>query len=228
MGSRSACVAFAASMVGVLALGVSPVSAGATTVEETVNDMYAQLVAPGDSAMFVNSPRDDYCTEAVVDFELAVRDWVLGGMLGDFPQFPGYEAGAITLKFKDVGEDNVRFFFSAEVPVALWDFEPGKTSDAPGFGPCTDTDGLDDATGQPLGFEPTQFAEGLGTWSGKDNDAFGVGPRSNVWGDTLVATLTGDSGTTSLRFKSRWHTQGCTDDGCHIDTYRDYWTIQTR
>ena len=171
----------------------------------------------------------------MVAYELAVRDYF--GLpeeeRGDFPTFPGYTATEITLKGKEVGTGNERLTFSAQVAVELWEFEPGKTSDAAGYGACIDTDGLDDETGNPLDesgnpFEPTLFASGTGTWSGKDNDRFGAGPRSNVWGDTLAATLTGDSGTTSLRFKAQHHSQGCTEDGCHIDTYKDHWTIQTR
>lgn len=226
--SRSARVTFAASasLIGVLALGASPVTAGSTTTE--VTDLYRQFVAPGDMAMFVNSPRDDYCTDAIVAWELDLRLWVLGGFIGDRPPFPGYEAGLIPVTLQDVARGNVRASFSAQVPVELWEFEPGKTTDAPGVGACIDTDGLDDESGESLGFQPTLFGEATGTFSGKDNDLFGDGPRSNVFGDTVRAKLTGPSGTTSLMFKYVVHTQGCTDDGCHIDTYRDHWTIQTR
>lgn len=233
--SRSARITFAASasLIGVLALGASPVTAGSTTTD--VTDLYGQLVAPGDMAMFVNSPRDGdssgrdaYCTDAIVEYEYAVRSWILAGFEGDPPPFPGYVAGSIPLKFKDVARGNIRASFSAQVPVELWEFEPGKTTDAAGAGACIDTDGLHDETRKPLAFKPTLFAKGMGTYSGKDNDRFGAGPRSNVFGDTVRATLTGPSGTTSLMFKYVVHTQGCTDDGCHIDTYKDHWTIQTR
>ena len=231
IASRSARITFAASaaVVGVLALGANPVTAGSSTSQITVTDTYGQWVSPGDRAMFLNSPRADYCTPEMIAFELAVRDWDLSGQPeGGFPEFPGYEAPPITITLKDVGTGNVRGSFSAQVPVELWAFEPGKTSDAAGYGPCTDTDGKDDATGDSLGFTPTLFASGPGTWNGKDNDFFGAGPRSNVWGGVVSATLTGPTGTTALRFSFRQHTQGCTDDGCHVDTYNDHWTIQQR
>jgi hypothetical protein len=230
--SRSARITFAATasvVGGLLALGASPVIAGSASSEITVTDAYGQWVSPGDRALFLNSPRADYYTPEMVAFELAVRTWVLEEQPEEeFPEFPGYEASPVTVTLKDVGTSNVRGSFSAQVPVELWTFEPGKTSDAAGYGACTDTDWKDDATGQSLG-TPTLFAQDLkATWAGKDNDFSGAGPRSNVWGGRVSASLTGPDGTTDLRFMFRQHTQGCTDDGCHVDTYNDHWTIQQR
>jgi len=114
------------------------------------------------------------------------------GEVGDPPEFP-VTLGAIPLEAsaKDVGTGNVRFAFKESVPVELWTFEGGKSA-AEGnlVAPCLDTDGIVDPTAIPVA-SGELFATGWGTWSVKDNDQFGTGPRSNVWGDRITAALSG-------------------------------------
>ena len=144
---------------------------------------------------FVNTTRDDFCTDEMIAAENAFRDWVLGGEVGEPPEFPAVLAAEpITITEKNVGSGNIRASFTGTVPIELWTFEVGKS---PSLGniwaACIDTDGLTDGTDDAIAAGEL-FAAGTATWSGKDNDLQGSGPRTNIWGDRIAATVSGPTG----------------------------------
>jgi hypothetical protein len=184
----------AATVLGMTA-GVAPAVAAPDRVEETVTDLFAIWASERyDRAVFVNTTRDEACSPEIAQFEQDLYDWFAGGQVGDPPEFPGLEASEpVTFTQQRVATDNVKAGFEQAVPVELWTFETGKTWGNL-FSPCLDTDGFDDATGQPLEEAGALVASGTGTWVGYDNDRFGTGPRSNVWGSRLMADLSGPNG----------------------------------
>jgi len=162
-----------------------PLDDTVATIADDVNEL----------VVFGNTTRQTFCTAEQVAAENAFLEWVQGGEQGDPPEFP-VQLGAVPLEAsaKDVGTGNVRFAFGGLVPVELWTFEEGKSTAQENLvGPCIDTDGLMDLTDTPVA-SGELFAAGQGSWVFKDNDAFGTGPRSNVWGDRLTADLSGPGG----------------------------------
>lgn len=187
-GSMVACLT-------VLAAGVSPAAADPPTTV-VVDDVWATIAdGTNDLVAFVNTTRDDFCTDEMVAAENAFREWVLGGEVGDPPEFPVVvSATPVTITEKNVGSGNIRVSWDATVPVELWTFEEGKS---PSLGniwsPCIDTDGLMDGTDTAIAAGEL-FAEGTGQWSFKDNDAQASGPRANIWGDRITALVSGPTG----------------------------------
>jgi len=224
-----------AAALGFAMLAAAPAQAGPAE-SETVTDIFAQW--PDDQnelVVFANSTRASYCTPAMVQFELAVIAWDQGGQVGPFPEPPVYVAPApMTVTAKDVGQ-NTRFSFQGTVPIELWTFEGGKGRDNIGVGACTDTDGVLDGSATPVA-PSSMFAAGSGKWTFKDNDEFGDGPRSNVWGDTIRANVSGPTGEYAYTIVFRNHTQACTDNGtedpvddyCHIDEHSGSFTLAKR
>ena len=162
-----------------------------------VADDVLAVIADGthDLVAFVNTTRDNFCTAEMVAAENAFRDWVLGGEEGDPPQFPAVVAAApITITEKIVGSGNIRSSFTGTVPIELWTFEAGKSPSLENlWGACIDTDGLLDGTNDALA--PGElFAAGTATWSAKDNDLQASGPRTNIWGDRIAASVAGPTG----------------------------------
>ena len=94
------------------------------------------------------------------------------------------------------------------VHVELWTFEEGKSWDAGNLlGPCIDTDGLVDLTGEVIA--PGElFASGEGDFSIRDNDFFQGGPRTNIWGETLSAEVSGSDGDYSYTFVGKNQARG--------------------
>ena len=162
----------------------------------TLDDAIA-VIADGENevAAFVNTTRQTYCTGDEIAAENAFLEWLDGGEVGDPPEFPQLPAAtSVVARDKAVGTGNARFSFSGTVPVELWTFESGKSArDDSLVAPCIDTDGVLDLTATVVG-GAALLAAGQGTWSFKDNDAEGAGPRSNVWTDRLTADLSGPGG----------------------------------
>lgn len=143
--------------------------------------------------LFVNSTREDYCTDEMVDWENAYLAWIEGGHVGEEPSYPGYEGmETVTATRMPVGTHNAWARWSATVPVELWTFDEGVFPDAIGVGPCTDSDE-----------EGELVATGVGIWTASDNDSWGEppqpGPRSNVIKDTITAELSGPGGDYAYR-----------------------------
>ncbi|WP_392544190.1 hypothetical protein [Oryzobacter telluris] len=193
IASAIPCVAAA---VAVVALGAPQAGAGTpqTTVVET--ERYFILADHVNNVVaFVNTTRDVACRPEVAAAEAALFAWIQGGEVGDPPEFPATE-GAVPIEFSvhELRRGNLVASASTRVPVELWTFEEGKSPQAGNlFGPCFDTDGLVDGTSDPI--EPgSMLASGTGTWTYLDNDWSGSGPRSNPFGDRIVASLSGDGG----------------------------------
>jgi hypothetical protein len=188
MGAMVACLS-------VVAVGVTPAAAGPPTT--FVADDFVATIADGtnDLVAFVNTTRDDFCTDEMVAAENAFRDWVLGGEVGDPPEFPAVVgATPITVTEKEVGSGNLRGSFDATVPIELWTFEEGKSPSLDNLWfPCIDTDGLIDGTDTAIAAGEL-FAAGTARWSAKDNDLEGSGPRTNIWGDRIMAMVSGPTG----------------------------------
>ena len=187
-GTMVACLA-------VLAVGATP--AGADPATTFIADDFVATIADGsnDLVAFVNTTREDYCTDEMVAAENAFRDWVLGGEVGDPPEFPVVlGTTAITITEKNVGSGNIRASFNGTVPIELWTFEAGKSPSLDNLWfPCIDTDGLIDGTDEAIAAGEL-FAAGTAKWSFKDNDLEGSGPRTNIWGDRIAATVSGPTG----------------------------------
>jgi hypothetical protein len=187
-GTMVACLA-------VLAVGSTPAAADPPTT--FIVDDFVATIADGsnDLVAFVNTTREDFCTDEMVAAENALRDWVLGGEVGDPPEFPvALGATPMTITEKLVGSGNIRASFDAMVPIELWTFEEGKSPSLDNlWSPCIDTDGLVDGTDETIAAGEL-FAAGSARWSGKDNDLEGSGPRTNIWGDRIAATVSGPTG----------------------------------
>jgi hypothetical protein len=177
------------------AIMASSAAAGPPTT--FIADDFHATIADGtnDLVAFINTTRADYCTDDMVAAENAFRDWILAGEPGDPPEFPVVLAGApITITEKNVGQGNIRGSFTGTVPIELWTFEEDKSPSLDNLWfPCIDTDGLLDGTDEVIDAGEL-FAAGTAKWSGKDNDLEGSGPRTNIWGDRIAATLSGPTG----------------------------------
>jgi hypothetical protein len=173
-----------------------PAHAGPATMTETYDDLW-NIAADGTNEMagFVNMTRTAYCTPEIVEFENDLVAWLAGDMVEPGPDYPGKMAiEQVTATLVAVGDGNFRSTFSTEVPVELWTFEGGKSWAAGNLvQPCVDTDGIVDGTAEVTA-PGKLFAEGDGTVKGKDNDAYGTGPRTNIWGERLAASLSGPGG----------------------------------
>jgi hypothetical protein len=181
--------------LAVLALGSTP--AGADPPTTFIADDFFATIADGtnDLVAFVNTTREDFCTDEMVAAENAFRDWVLGGEVGDPPEFPVVLAATpITITEKNVGSGNIRGSFEGMVPIELWTFEEGKSPSLNNlWAPCIDTDGLTDGTDEAIAAGEF-FAAGTAKWSAKDNDLEGSGPRTNIWGERIAGTVSGPTG----------------------------------
>ncbi|MGA8044823.1 MAG: hypothetical protein WCA30_01015 [Dermatophilaceae bacterium] len=179
----------------VLALGSAPAGAD-PPITFTADDFFATIAdGTNDLVAFVNTTREDFCTDEMVAAETAFREWVLGGEVGDPPEFPAVLGLApIAITEKNVGSGNIRGSFEGTVPIELWTFEEGKSPSLENlWSPCIDTDGLVDGTDEAI-TAGEFFAAGTATWSAKDNDLEGSGPRTNIWGERIAATVSGPTG----------------------------------
>ena len=178
-----------------------PAHAGPATMTETFDDIW-NIAADGTNevAAFVNTTRDAYCTPDMLAFENALVAWLATDRSTPGPTYPGHLADRpVTVSLMAVGSGNFRLTASTQVPVELWTFEGGKSSAADNLvQPCVDTDGIVDGTDE--GTKPGELlAAGEGTLTSKDNDANGTGPRTNIWGDRLTASLSGPEGQYTYR-----------------------------
>ena len=185
-------------VIGCLSLlGVALVPAHADPADVVVVDDVVATIADdtNDLVAFGNTTRAAFCTAEMVAAENAFLAWLEGGEVGDPPQFPD-ATGAVEVPIteKAVGDGNLRVSFSVAVPGELWTFEEGKSAiEGNLVAPCIDTDGLLDGTSTAIGAGEL-IAAGEATWSFKDNDGEGAGPRTNVWGDRITASLSGPGG----------------------------------
>lgn len=139
-------------------------------------------------AVFINIDRPSYCTPQVVQWELDVLDWLEGGEVGPPPPEPeypeGFAANAVEI---ETGSGAAVGRASAEVYVEMWPFD----DDAPGIGPCLDTDGSE------------RFAHGTALHRANDNDIVDSGTRARAVserGHALVEDTEGQQYSYEWRF----------------------------
>ena len=195
----------AAAVVPALALAAPP------TDTVTLDDVW-DVRADGENnlAAFINISREALCTPEQVAAETAFAQWIADGAVGEPPQdYPEvFPAVPVVLTVQQVTATNLRALGSATVPVELWTFEEGKSWDAGNLlGPCIDTDGVVDLTGEAIA--PGELlASGEGDFLIRDNDFFQGGPRTNIWGETLSAEVSGPDGDYSYTFVGKNQARG--------------------
>lgn len=166
--------------------------------------------------VIINTTREAICTDEQIDAELAFAEWFsvwgdaffghleanmgdLSGYEGEFPpEEPPRPEGIDTFStsFNEVGDGViVASDRGTNLHVELWKM----VEEPPGFGPCTDTLGMEQA-----------FATGTGMARSNDNDLFGSGTRGNAFGNHLVANLRTADGK-KFKYHSRFHL----NSNCH-------------
>jgi hypothetical protein len=150
--------------------------------------------------LFVNMDRETLCTPEQVAFEEDFLAWIEGGEVGDPPEPPQDPEGFKSVSFlvKETGKGAiVQHIRASGLPAEVWEMDP----DAPGIGPCTDTDGV-----------LTRVGAGTASFRANDNDLFGSGTRGNAFGDRGVIRLIDEDGD-ALRYSWRFHV----NSKCHVD-----------
>jgi hypothetical protein len=186
---------------GILLAGSSAASALAAPPEKFTEPII--LVSPDFDlglVLFVNTDRETMCTPEQVAFEEAFLAWIEGGEVGDPPASPADPEGLVPVSFlvKETGKGAVvQHILGSNLPAEVWEMDP----DAPGIGPCTDTDDV-----------LNRIGTGTAKFRANDNDLFGSGTRGNAFGDRGVITLVDDAGN-RLRYSWMFHV----NSRCHID-----------
>ncbi len=142
--------------------------------------------------VLINTDRETYCTPDQVAWEEALLAWLEGGMVGDPPEPPAEPEGfdLVSFKQKETGKGAVvQQFKGSGLSVEIWELD----ADAPGIGPCTDTDDAMHLIGS-----------GTARFIGNDNDLFGSGTRGNAFGDRGTASIVDDEGN-RLRYSWWFH-----------------------
>lgn len=145
--------------------------------------------------VFINMDRATYCTAERVAWEEDFLAWLDGGEIGDPPELPAEPDGFAAVSFKqhETGQgaivDQVR---GSGLAAEVWEMD----ADAPGIGPCTDSDGADHLIGA-----------GTARLIALDNDLGSSGTRGNSFGNRGVINLVGDAVRYSFMFhvNSRCH-----------------------
>lgn len=174
-----------------------------------------------DLAIFVNTSRESFCSDAQVAFEQAVADWLEGGMQGPFPDDPSPPPiGDVAFPVQFVDTPNGVIATTRGVVdglhMELWTLD--DPADRLGIGACLDTDDANEL-----------FASGTGTFRGVTTDFFGAVFGGDVarpsfidhtQGGGVVTTPDGD------RYHYSWffHQHVPCDDGpgprCEVATFR--------
>jgi hypothetical protein len=187
-------------------LGTAPAHADSPSTTVTIEDAWnIRADSTNELAAFVNISRSAFCTPAEVAAENDFLAWLQGGEVGNPPDEYPYVAASVPVDVtvQEVADGNLRASGSATVPVELWRFEEGKSwAEGNLTGPCLDTDGLVDLTAIPVP-PGTRLAAGAGSYTLKDNDWAGTGPRTNVWSESLAASVAGPSGAWTYTFTQR-------------------------
>ena len=149
--------------------------------------------------VFINMDRETLCTAEQVAFEEALTAWIEGGELGDPPEEPAAPEGFEPVSFlvQETAQGAiVQHLLGLALVAEVWEMD----ADAPGIGPCTDTD-------DALNLIGTGTAE----INANDNDLFGSGTRGNAFGDRGVINLLDEDGNT-LRYSWLFHV----NSQCHF------------
>jgi len=208
---RSRLVTMAGAVVSalVMSLGMGVAPAGAAAPTQQASDKWFAFGADGTNNLvfFWNTTRTAFCTPTMIKYENDRMAWLADPSGGPEPTFPDVTSAVpVTETSQDVGQGNVQFGFTGNVPVELWTFEGGKSAANMMVGPCTDTDGIVDGTTQPT-TAGVLFASGYGRWTFSDSDLTGAGPRMDIYSFKMHASLMSPSGT-SYRYDARLWYQG--------------------
>ena len=150
--------------------------------------------------IFINMDRETYCTAERVAWEVDFLAWLEGGQVGDPPEFPGEPAGFDPVSFlvKETRQGAlVQLVAGSRLYAEIWEMDP----DAPGIGPCTDSDDV-----------LNRLGTGTARFMANDNDLFGSGTRGNAFGNRGVLNLVDENGD-SLRYSFKFHV----NSRCHFD-----------
>lgn len=142
--------------------------------------------------VLINMDRETICTPEQVAFEEAFIAWLDGGEVGAPPESPVDPDGfdLVTFQEKETGQGAVvQQFKGSRLVAEIWELD----ADAPGVGPCTDTDDAMHLIGS-----------GTGGFSVHDNDLSGSGTRGNAFGNRGVVNVVDDDGN-SFRYTFRFH-----------------------
>ncbi len=142
--------------------------------------------------VLINTDRETYCTPEQVAWEEAFVAWLEGGEIGDPPEPPAEPEGfeLVAFKEKETGQGAVVQMFKASgISAEIWELD----ADAPGVGPCLDTDDAMHLIGS-----------GAARFIANDNDLFGTDTRGNAFGDRGVIDFVDDAGD-SFRYSWAFH-----------------------
>ncbi len=160
--------------------------------------------------VLINTDRETYCTPEQVAWEEDFLAWLEGGAAGDPPEAPAEPEGfdVVSFRQKETGKGAVvQQFKGSRLSVEIWELD----ADAPGIGPCTDTDDAMHLIGS-----------GTARFIGNDNDLFGSGTRGNAFGDRGRANIVDDDGN-HLRYSwwfhvnSRCHASDVAPPACFLE-----------
>lgn len=192
-------------LVGLCA-GMLMTTAGASTALAAPPEKFTQpvvLVSPDFElglVLFINVDRETMCTPEQVAFEEAFLEWLEGGEIGDPPEGPADPDGFEPVSFtaKETGQGAlIQLVKGSGLYAEIWEMD----ADAPGIGPCTDTDGA-----------MRRIGAGTASFIINDNDLFGTGTRGNAFGDRGVINLVDDDGN-AVRYTWKFHV----NSRCHFD-----------
>ena len=175
-GLLSACAAL------LLAITSAATAVAAPQQSFTAKDLFLTGDSEQGLVVLVNTDRATYCTPEQVTFEEDVLAWIEGGAIGDPPEAPAEPAGFGEFKYlvqqTRQGATVVRVAGSG-LYAEIWQMDP----DAPGIGPCLDTD-------------DTMIRIGTGTaeFRANDNDQGGSGTRANAFGNRGIVSIVDDDG----------------------------------
>ena len=142
--------------------------------------------------VLINTDRETICSPEQIAWEEAFLAWLEGGEVGDPPEPPidpdGFDD--VAFKHKETGQGAVVELVKARgLAIEIWELD----ADAPGIGPCLDTDDAMHLIGS-----------GTGGLSVHDNDLTGSGTRGNAVGNRGVVNVVDDDGN-SFRYAFRFH-----------------------
>ena len=162
MGRRTVLCGLAVLMV----LGAAPASA-APPERTAIPLAFTGPDFDNDLVIFLNTTRDDYCDEEQVEYELAVAEWLEGGMVGTPPGEdlePAVGIEAIPAKIVATPKGLIATARASDLYIELWRLDdPG---DQLGVDACLDTDDANE-----------RVATGTSTFKGFVNDLGGEGLR---------------------------------------------------
>lgn len=183
-----------AASAALLAAGLGPTPATATPEKFEMHLIALFPDFQNNLVVFVNTTREDVCTEAMTAFEYELAEWFDDGMVGDPPDEVEGPEGIDPVPVQEVTVRSGAVIVkgdATDVHFELWELDAPE--DQTNVGPCTDSD---DAM--------TFVAAGPGTWRVRDNDLDVSETRGNAFGD-YGSAIVEDSAGQLYRYTARFH-----------------------